>query len=669
MESTPVDEARPVRSGVVELADELLSPARLRGTPGVVALVLAAVVVLVVSIPAIVLRPEGVDWAIWAPASGVAVGVCLWAPRRRLHVVLIVLGLAIVAGQNLAGREVALSVILGAATVAEVAVAALIVRGRREDLPQLVRAADLAVLLGAALAGVAALLVVGGAGIALAYGLPEAVDFARVSPLAHLGGLLVVTPLFFDLGRTRLAGHGVELVLQWVSTAGVLALTVLAAAEGLPLAFVLLGPLVWGAVRFGGRQFLVQFLLVLALVATTPTGGRSLIAVDGLPPSSSAVMVQLFLLSSGAVVIAALALATSNRRLVRLSRSAIQASLTGFAEVRVRGGRWTVVAVNDAARLILGAAAQPLDRFLTPESARWVEETAQRVSSADDTLGGVERLTTRLDRILQATIAPLVDLARDRRGIDERTYSLQFSDITDSVRVAQAEEAERQRAAEVQRALLPVLAPVVAGWDLAAACRPSREVGGDFYAWQADGDTLSVSLGDVMGKGLGAGVMAASLQMAVSLRDRRAEPGPVVESVAAAITGDMERASTFATLFLADVGIADGSVRFADAGHGLALIAPARGEPRRLAGHDLPIGVLRDSQWSTLRDALAPGDVLIVLSDGVLDAFSGPLEALDEAARVAQRCATAQEAVERLSALAEAPGVVDDVTVVVVRRL
>lgn len=651
------------------VAEDLLSPARLRGATGVVALVLAAVVVLAVSIPAIVLRPEGVDWAIWAPAAGVAVGVCLWAPRRRLPVVLIVLGLAIVAGQLLAGREVTVALILGVATVAEVAVAAVIVRGRREELPQLVRAADLAALVGAAVAGVAALLIVGGAGIAIAYGVPAALDFARVSPLAHVGGLLVVTPLFFDLGRTRLAGRGPELALQWVSTAGVLAITAVAAENGVPLAFVLLGPLVWGAVRFGGRQFLLQFLVVLTLIAQTTAGGRSLIAVEGLPPGSSAVMVQLFLLSSGAVVIAALVLATSNRRLIRLSRSAIQASLTGFAEVRVRDGQWTVVAVNDAARLLMGSSARPLDSFLSTESMGWVQEAARRVSTADDTLGGVERLSTRDDRIVQATISPLVDLSRDRRGIDERTYSLQFSDVTDSVRLAQVEEAERQRAAEVQRALLPVRAPDVTGWDLAAACRPSRDVGGDFYAWQVDDEVLSVSLGDVMGKGLGAGVMAASLQMAVSLRDRRAEPGRVVETVAAAITGDMERASTFATLFLADVGIADGTLRFTDAGHGLALIAPARGEPRRLAGHDLPIGVLPDAGWTTLHEALEPGDALIVLSDGLLDAFAGPLEALDEAARVARRCTSSREAVERLCALAEAPGVVDDVTVVVARRL
>lgn len=628
-----------------------------------------ALVVFLVSLPLITLRPDGVDWAIWWPAAGLAVGICLWTPRRWLVPAIILIALALIAAQAVAGRELALAVVLGLAATAEVGAAHQVLRGRHESLPQLVRLSDLATLTAAALLGALALSVVGGSGIALLYGPADAVDFIRVSALAHFVGVLAVAPYFFEYGRSSLTGRAAELIAQWVSLFGVLAVASAAAIAGIPIAFALLGPLVWGAARFGGRLFLLQYLIAMTLVAQVTIGGRNLIAVEGLPPQTSALMVQLFLVSSTVVIISVLALATSNRRLLRLSESAIAASLTAFAMLRRDDRGWHLEARNDSARIILGEGPVDLRQVFVPDSVQWLQGVSARVSNAADTMGGVERLVTTSGRVLQATLSPLIDVSLDRRGDNDRRYSLQFTDITDSLQIAEAQEVERRRAGEVQRALLPSEPPRVPGWDIAAACHPSREVGGDFYSWSLEHDELTISLGDVMGKGLGAGVMAASVQMAVSLHEAHVDPGVAVGHVAAAVQHDMERAATFATLFLARISIEDGKVRYADAGHGLAVIVSAQGATRRVTGDGLPLGIMLDSHWNTELDRLEPGETLVVVSDGVLDAFEAGQDALDEVSHLAPASSTAQEFVARIVALADRPTVVDDVTVVVVRRL
>lgn len=628
-----------------------------------------ALLVFLVSVPVIVFRPVGVDWAIWWPSAGLAVGLCLWSPRRWLVPAAGLIFVAVTAAQAVSGRDLALAAVLGLAVTAEVMVAHRVLRGRHESLPQLVRLADLGTLAAAAFAGVVALVIVGGSGIAVIYGWDEALDYARVSSLAHFVGVLAVVPFFFEHGRSTLRLHRIELVAQWISVFGVLGVVSFAASQGLPIAFGIMGPLVWGAARLGGRQFVLQYLIVMTLVTQIPAGGVSLISVAGIPPETSALMVQMFLIAATVVAVSVLALATSNRRLLRLSESAIAASITAFAVLTHNDRGWHLEAKNDAARIVLGRREVALRQAFVPSSVEWLEGASSRVSNAADTMGGVERLTTTSGRELQATLSPLVDVSRDRRGDDDRRYSLQFTDITDSIRIAEAQDLERRRAGEVQRALLPSEPPRLPGWEVAADCRPSREVGGDFYLWSVDDDELTVSLGDVMGKGLGAGVMAASVQMAVSLHEAHTDPGVAVGHVAAAVENDMERAATFATLFLARIRTEDGSLRYTDAGHGLAVIVSAEGVSRRLTGDGLPLGVMPDSTWGTETDRLEIGETLVIVSDGVLDAFETGQDALAEVSRLAPAASTAHEFVDRIVAFADRPTMVDDVTVLVVRRL
>jgi hypothetical protein len=216
-----------------------------------------------------------------------------------------------------------------------------------------------------------------------------------------------------------------------------------------------------------------------------------------------------------------------------------------------------------------------------------------------------------------------------------------------SVRTAQAREAvvsdEIRRAGAVQRSLLPTtgvdadgaaLSRVFDGLRVAGACMPAKTVGGDFFDWYRTPDGLAVSLGDVMGKGVGAGLIAAAVR--ATLRSARTvdDPSEALRRAADGLAAeDAAMDVTFTTLFHARFGD-DGVVRWADAGHGLSFIlradrpdtdggTPASAPIERLHSIDLPLGLGIREEWATSATVLGPGDLLIAFSDGVLDLFDG----------------------------------------------
>lgn len=230
-------------------------------------------------------------------------------------------------------------------------------------------------------------------------------------------------------------------------------------------------------------------------------------------------------------------------------------------------------------------------------------------------------------------------------------------------------DSELERAAQVQAGLLPRGAPDVPGYEVAGACLPSRAVGGDFYDWTATDGGVVLSLVDVMGKGAGAGIMAASIRAVLRGSAYGADVAQSLLYAGAILHSDLSGAGVFATAFHAALDAATGDVCYADAGHGLTVVVRADGTHERLAATGLPLGVLDEEAREQRTVHLDPGDLLVTFSDGVLDLVDGTLAGvppLVDAVRGAGSADAAVDAVLRLAvAAAERP---DDITVVAVRR-
>jgi len=224
------------------------------------------------------------------------------------------------------------------------------------------------------------------------------------------------------------------------------------------------------------------------------------------------------------------------------------------------------------------------------------------------------------------------------------------------------------QAAGVQRELLPDTVPRLDDYDLAGTCMLAEEVGGDFFDWSTDvPGTLTLSLGDVMGKGLSAAILMAAVGSALRAGSRLPTVQAAVESLADSIARNIEKMGMFVTLFHGRLDVATGTVTYVDAGHGLALVIRAGGEVLHPGPTSLPLGTLANQTYRSASLLLEPGDALIVFSDGVLDAHPDLVHP-QQVGGLLVGAETASEMASRLIGAASTGSLVDDITVVAIRR-
>jgi phosphoserine phosphatase RsbU/P len=175
-------------------------------------------------------------------------------------------------------------------------------------------------------------------------------------------------------------------------------------------------------------------------------------------------------------------------------------------------------------------------------------------------------------------------------------------------------------AARIQESLLPDETPALPGWELAGSSRLCSAVGADYYDFSSDGGRLLLALGDVAGKGLAAALLMASLRAAVRALWREGDPLP---RIVARVNENLLQTvppNRFATLFLARADTATGEVLWVNAGHAAPLVARPDGRHEVLEATGTILGAFADASWGEGRTTLGPGDVLVLLSDGVMEA-------------------------------------------------
>ncbi|HSL19369.1 MAG TPA: SpoIIE family protein phosphatase [Methylomirabilota bacterium] len=248
------------------------------------------------------------------------------------------------------------------------------------------------------------------------------------------------------------------------------------------------------------------------------------------------------------------------------------------------------------------------------------------------------------------------------------------------------EAAERQRlereisiARSIQVALLPERLPVVEGYRLHGATLPSLGVSGDYYqvATRAGGKELVLAVADVSGKGIGAAILTGYIEAvaSVSIEDGLA-PDEIFDRVSAKLFRRTP-ASRFATMFLGVLSPADGLLRYASAGHSPPCLVRGDGSVEWLRSTGLPLGLVPGASYRLAESILAPGDTLVVYSDGYTEAESpadeefGPhrLASICTAERNREPAQLAACIDRALEAFVAGQPFADDRTLVVLRRL
>jgi serine phosphatase RsbU (regulator of sigma subunit) len=267
-----------------------------------------------------------------------------------------------------------------------------------------------------------------------------------------------------------------------------------------------------------------------------------------------------------------------------------------------------------------------------------------------------------VDELIAAPVEKIELNARVEMLLRARRLSLENFALLQQV------EAELARARDVQQELLPREPIGMEGFQLAARCIPSREVGGDFYDWQeiASG-SVALTLGDVMGRGMPAALWMATVRATLRVV-ARADQGPAtaLRLVCLALEADLERASSFITLFHSRLDVRARRLLYVDAGHGHGVVRRADGRIEPIKRSGLPVGVAGGS-YEERPLHFDPGDTLVVYSDGLIDARSNGAPA--SAGELVDRLAEAPDASAKVDRLVpprtgdSAPA--DDLTVLV----
>lgn len=191
-----------------------------------------------------------------------------------------------------------------------------------------------------------------------------------------------------------------------------------------------------------------------------------------------------------------------------------------------------------------------------------------------------------------------------------------------------AEQIESERvqqqvhmAAAVQRRMLPASAPQLPPFDIAARYVPSFELGGDFYDFIALNGHLGIAIGDVVGKGVAASLLMASVR--ASLR-AYAQDIYDLNEIIARVNIALSRETLdneFATLFYAVVDPVACQMTYCNAGHDPPLLL-RDGDIQQLEAGGMIIGVDETQQYDKGLLDMKPGDLLVLNTDGLSDALS-----------------------------------------------
>ena len=183
---------------------------------------------------------------------------------------------------------------------------------------------------------------------------------------------------------------------------------------------------------------------------------------------------------------------------------------------------------------------------------------------------------------------------------------------------------ELSLARDMQRAILPLEFPDEAGWAVHACMYPARELGGDFYdVLELPDGRCGVLVADVSGKGVAAAFfMAVSRTVLLDLATTGLAPGQVLAQ-ANELLCQRNPMQLFVTVCYAVFDPASGSLVYASGGHPEPLRRRLDGSVEVLpCARDLALAVLPQQQYAERASRLAPGDTLLLYTDGVTEAFS-----------------------------------------------
>jgi serine phosphatase RsbU (regulator of sigma subunit) len=186
-------------------------------------------------------------------------------------------------------------------------------------------------------------------------------------------------------------------------------------------------------------------------------------------------------------------------------------------------------------------------------------------------------------------------------------------------------------AAEIQRGLLPEVPRATTGFRWAARMIPASRIGGDFYDFfQPTAGTVLVILGDVSGKGIPAALILSSLKTLFRTFARETvDPAAIAERMSEALHEEFA-GMPYATAIVARFETAPGRLACVNAGHPPAYLLRNGAVGASLDSGGRPLGLLAGATYETDHVELSPGDIGVLVTDGITEALEAGPETLSQ---------------------------------------
>lgn len=184
-----------------------------------------------------------------------------------------------------------------------------------------------------------------------------------------------------------------------------------------------------------------------------------------------------------------------------------------------------------------------------------------------------------------------------------------------------------QIAREIQTWLLPGAPPQIPGLSVAYATRPANTVAGDYYdVFPRPGRTneenrVVLAVADVAGKSIPAAMLMATFQASLkTLSTAQVALPELAANMNRYACGNSQGGLRFTTAFLAEYDPIHRTVDYINAGHNTPILRRANGQVERLDVGGLPFGILPETKYDSATVTLAPGDWLVIFTDGLIEA-------------------------------------------------
>lgn len=249
--------------------------------------------------------------------------------------------------------------------------------------------------------------------------------------------------------------------------------------------------------------------------------------------------------------------------------------------------------------------------------------------------------STESDYVWTPTRRKLTQLVADQTAV-----AIANHELTVELRSKERQDRELEIASEIQLRLLPTKCPQIKGLAIAAKCETANRVGGDYYDFiPTNYDRLengqqelasdvpwSIVIGDVMGKGVPAGlIMTMTRGMLRAEVLNRHSPAHIMRHLNRVMYADLENSHRFVSMFYSEYNPQQQTLSFTNAAHNPPLLwRKATNLIEKLDSWGMLIGLDMESEYEDATVQLSPGDTIIYYTDGFTDAANDEGDRFDE---------------------------------------